>query len=480
MQRVTGLALVCLGVAMLVATCASAQVWEVTGSMNSGRSYHGVALLQDGRVITAGGFTPAVTYSNSSELYDPHKGVWQVTSSLNTGRFSVAVIALTDGNALAIGGATPTASYISVCELFDILTETWTYTGSMTCRRNSAVPILLPNGEVLVVGGYGWCPSTGGDRDLADTELYNPQNGTWRLTGSMSVGRAGHTVTLLKDGTGVLVVGGRHESAEQTAELYNITTGQWRLVAAPTAPHTDHTAGLLHNGLVLVASGVTGPPYDGRVELYNVTSNTWTITGLMPLNPRRAYSMEILDDGRAIVIGGETILSVGFESLPHVQVYNATTGQWEYTAFLHVARATDLNSVKFPDGSVMIVGGLGNDSPDELASCEVYYTGTAPTRTASATASWTQSATVTRTATASATASPTPSCFPCVTEDDDVPTDQTQVIAAVVLIFAIVLAAAVAVFFIRRKQQKKSANNDEARPLLSSQADSVATTVQTM
>ena len=477
MQRVTGLALL---VAMLLAAGASAQVWEVTGSLNSGRSYHGVVLLHDGRVLAAGGRTPTAQHTSSAELFDRRTGIWKATSSMNSPRLYISPVQLLGTQSLVIGGATASESYVSTCELFDALTETWTYTGSMTCRRNSAVPILLPNGEVLIVGGYGRCPLDGGTGDLAETELYNPQNGTWRLTGTMSAGRVGHTVTLLKDGTGVLVVGGRHESAEQTAELYNITTGQWRLVATPTAPHTYHTAGLLHNGLVLVAAGVTGPPYDGRVELYNVTSNTWTITGLMPLNPEQYYSMEILDDGRAIVIGGETILSVGFESLPHVQVYNATTGQWEYTAFLHVARATDLNSVKFPDGSVMIVGGLGNDSPDELASCEVYYTGTAPTRTASATASWTQSATVTRTATASATTSPTPSCFPCVTEDDDVPTDQKQVITAVVLIFAIVLAAAVAVFFIRRKQQKKSANNDEARPLLSSQADSVATTVQTM
>jgi len=293
MQRVTGTALVGLGVAMLVAAGASAQVWEVTGSLNSGRSYHGVVLLHDGRVLAAGGRTTE-QYSSSAELFDRRTGIWEVTSSMNSPRRHVGLVQLSGTQSLAIGGgATSSNTYISTCELFDTLTETWTYTGSMTCRRNQVVPIILPNGEVLVVGGYGWCPSTGGDRDLADTELYNPQNGTWRLTGTMSAGRAGHTVTLLKDGTGVLVVGGRHESAEQTAELYNITTGQWTLVATPTAPHTYHTAGLLHNGLVLVAAGVTGPPYDGRVELYNATSNTWTITGLMPQNPRQYYSMPL-------------------------------------------------------------------------------------------------------------------------------------------------------------------------------------------
>ena len=58
---------------------------------------------------------------------------------------------------------------------------------------------LLPDGKVLVAGGDDCC--TGAMvGTLASAELYDPVTGTWTATGSMTVGRGGHTATLLPSG----------------------------------------------------------------------------------------------------------------------------------------------------------------------------------------------------------------------------------------------------------------------------------------
>ena len=62
---------------------------------------------------------------------------------------------------------------------------------------------LLNNGHVLVAGGNNGRPNY----LTASAELYNPANGTWMLTGSMTTARLLHTATLLPNGQ-VLVTGG--------------------------------------------------------------------------------------------------------------------------------------------------------------------------------------------------------------------------------------------------------------------------------
>ena len=65
---------------------------------------------------------------------------------------------------------------------------TFTLTGSLNTARYDHTATLLQNGEVLVTGGLGANFTV-----LASAEVYNPTNGKWNVTGSMSMSRFAFT-----------------------------------------------------------------------------------------------------------------------------------------------------------------------------------------------------------------------------------------------------------------------------------------------
>ncbi|CAF1635985.1 unnamed protein product, partial [Adineta ricciae] len=80
---------------------------------------------------------------------------------------------------------------------------TWTITGSMTVARRYHTLSVLSDGRVLATGG-----TNGADAPLKSAELYDPLTGNWTITGSMSTTRYYHRASVLPNGK-VLVTGGQ-------------------------------------------------------------------------------------------------------------------------------------------------------------------------------------------------------------------------------------------------------------------------------
>ena len=110
-------------------------------------------------------------------------GRWIVTGDLNVPHGGQTATLLQNGKVLVAGGdATGVGA-----EMYDPATGTWTTTGSMvTARGPWKTATLLQNGKVLVAGGQN------GPLPLASAELYDPATGMWTTTGSMNVA-ATHT-----------------------------------------------------------------------------------------------------------------------------------------------------------------------------------------------------------------------------------------------------------------------------------------------
>jgi hypothetical protein len=217
-------------------------VIQPTGSMNTPRNGHTATLLQDGRVLLAGGFDiddgKTTQTTQTAELYNPASGKFTPAGDMTTPRTGHSAALLSNGRVLIVGGG-------AGAELYDPVTNSFLPAPGVANRcLASATP--LADGRVLIAGGIG-CPNT-----VLDTaEIYDPSTGQSTPTGKLVAAQAYHTATLLPDGR-VLLVGG---SVPNLSQFYDPATGSFTFGPHTTIARSGHTATLLPDGGVLIVGG---------------------------------------------------------------------------------------------------------------------------------------------------------------------------------------------------------------------------------
>jgi hypothetical protein len=224
-------------------------------------SWHAATLLQDGRVLVAGGFDSDNV--KTAELYDPSSGTWAPTGDLNVARYGHTATLLPDGSVLIAKGSNDgdLASTLSSAERYDPISGTWSLIDDPT-RYSSVLhtATLMPDGRVLFTGGYPGNGGQGNPTTLASSELFDPVTGLWEIIGNLNEGRDSHTATPLPDGK-LLVAGGfnwNFRTYVANTELYDPVTATWMTTSSLGTPRIHHTATPLADGTVLVAGGETG------------------------------------------------------------------------------------------------------------------------------------------------------------------------------------------------------------------------------
>jgi hypothetical protein len=188
---------------------------------------------------------------------------------------------------LAAGGIENETNTITA-ELYDPATGKWRPTGSMTVARAAHTATLLRNGKVLVAGG------SEGVIAFSSAELFDPAREMWTRTGDMTQQRRAHTATLLASGR-VLIAGGGSPAGGilSSAELYDSATGMWTMTGDMTNPRRGHTATRLVSGNVLVAGGAESGMLDSGIlssaELYDPASGKWTAAGALHESPNLSF-----------------------------------------------------------------------------------------------------------------------------------------------------------------------------------------------
>jgi hypothetical protein len=352
-----------------------------TASMSEPRSGHTATLLADGRVLIVGGGV-ADSDDASAELFDPSKGTFAPVGSMTTPRFGATATLLSTGKVLITGGFGPGTSELprlNTAELYDPSIGTFSKTGSMAVPRVLHTATLLNNGKVLVAGGTD--SSGGGGAAVPSAELYDPASGTFSFTGSMLTDRAQHTATLLPSGE-VLIAGGwnghRVDAADDPpwdplfAELFDPSNGTFRSTGSMSTTRIGHKAVRLSDGKVLMLGGIPipqniheQPPSPAYAELYDTETGAFSPLTNISLQ-QSGYTATLLTNGQVLITGGaEANTAVASSEL--VDVKNgvlAATGSLVTPRKGHVA--TLLN-----DGRVLITGGTGSNG-SSLASAELY------------------------------------------------------------------------------------------------------------
>src|SRR5262249_18956357 len=212
----------------------------------------------------------------------------------------------------------------------------------MTVFRDGYTATLLTDGRVLVAGGCGAEDLGNCLTVLASAELYNPTAGTWSATGSMVVGRFGHTATRLLDGR-VLVANGFDVNRGRltSAELYDPTTGAWSATGS-TSACCFATATLLLDGRAVVGGSGSNST---SAELYDPTTGTWSVTGSSSVG-RFGNLATRLRDGRVLVAAGGS-------SGTSAELYDPTTGTWSPTGSTSLAFQFGTPATLLLDGRVL-------------------------------------------------------------------------------------------------------------------------------
>jgi hypothetical protein len=247
-------------------------VFSGAGNMTIDRTGHTMTLLATGKVLIAGGQSCASASTcnalTTAELFDPVAGTFTATGSLGAARYNASAAVLSNGKVLIVGGFNG-VSYPANAELYDPASGTFSVSGALhTPRANATATWLELGGDMIVIAGGSTCVSQA--CPTASTEYY--QGGNIYTLGNMAKARQNETATLLTNGQ-LFIAGGLNSCvsgcvSDATSTLYNPQTFSFTSSQSLATARAGHTATLLTDGSVLLAGGINNGVTLSSTELY--------------------------------------------------------------------------------------------------------------------------------------------------------------------------------------------------------------------
>ena len=268
----------------------------------------GHSILADGRTLVVGGHVDNFVGIQDVNVFDPATQSWSAGAPMAYPRWYPTATTLPDGRVLVTSGSTTCSTCIAdVPEVYDPTTNTWIQLAS----ARLTLPLypfmfVLPDGRVL---------NAGSDEASIETRVLDIQAQTWAMVDSVPVGGGSAAMYLpgrvMKSGSPADV---DLPSAPSVSQTWVIDMTQpspaWRETAPMAFPRGHHNLTILPDGTVLVVGG--GRTTDGvdltqavyEAELWSPRTETWSTMARMQV-PRLYHSTALLlPDGRVLVAGG--------------------------------------------------------------------------------------------------------------------------------------------------------------------------------
>jgi VCBS repeat-containing protein len=236
-----------------------ANTFTPVGPMNQVRVEHSATLLQDGRVLFVGGCTQVNcsgnSVTNTAEIFDPATNTFTSVQSMIANRNWQTATLLNDGRVMVAGGFGQGSGGAQSVEIYTPGTNTWTFAAPLQTSRGRHTATLLADGTVLIAGGQS---TTGNNSMAATAELYDPIHNTFTAAGTMIEPRGHATATLLPSGCVVFTGGVRNP---QFAGSPWASTESWSAGTFTQSPDLNVTR--YDHAAVLLSSG----PFAGRIAV---------------------------------------------------------------------------------------------------------------------------------------------------------------------------------------------------------------------
>lgn len=300
----------------------------------------------------------------SPHLYFARTVRWADSAVPTSGaRLGGSAITHVDGSGLFIGGVDPAGAPIVTIDQFDALAGQFTALADVTPRRGGATAA-LGDGRVVIVGGID--PVTEAAATMLD--VVQPSATADRRVETIDAGplvkAIAPALATSSDGR-VIAFGGRDGAvpSSQLVEISGVGAGITlrTLTRAPLATaRSHHTATRISDSLgapILIAGGLDAANLViATAEVYKPLSDvTEPAPGAAMIVPRRDHRAVRLPDGSVLIAGGYDALNMPVRQLEVFSLekgFTITAGELPPTAGV-----TDQSITQLPDGRILFAGG---------------------------------------------------------------------------------------------------------------------------